>query len=1600
MFKSLLKVIPALSGNCKLSCVLNNYQKSDNSNDEFIATSRYGYIYPLSTDMHQKIFDISFLNSSWEYDVCKFYNSGYSDVFFKDTFSFDKNNLLKYNLDGNVVNDRNTNIEFGCKRISYIKTGKQLSFFAPFYCDNVNDLPDYFKIDITINTDKLYSIKKSIKVDLTENSKNYLNLYLKRYFSKIDDNVIYMMPDTKQAVYYGIDVLYGGFNKYKDNLISKIFTEETTINGYDACITNGFKRNNLIIRQIMPLAFMFSIDDILSEYELKQYRNSELVIKGQYYKNDTPLDFYILDDNYESLAVPVLKVNKNTGKLEYQYTNNNLLALNTDLCIRTDNAFEYRFSNKLNKSYNRWKLKYSSDEYPYITNTNYNFSKNQGLYNLYYEYPQNYHWSTLFCNVDDNEINLLLPFGDNYNNYYNNNNTQYLVNKYMLSLNNYINNWFDMTYSINIEDIVKNTEWGDVWGDNKIFYKGLLYDFNNMYKENIVTDKIDKFAILFYINDYSLLDNSNIENVVYSKHSVSKSSLNNISLNLYTDNGELSTSSSLYNLLVDDNTSYNMTIDTNDYFTYNSYGAGQYVELEDLGIDFYENNRYIDALEVKSNFKKHNINYNIDNIIITGYEYLPITYVNSVIYKNYNNDNIKCLLNTDNDNIYYCYNSTDEKIQLSKNPITDIDSNIQNEYIFLQKHELISVSDAEEILSNYDNITLDDFTNNYIYYPVYNIDADKTIQDVFVELDPHNKFYGNTTSYFHIDSDADVLYVDPYNIKDKLDKYYKITGNLYIKGINDTNIILGNLYSDSSIKLNTEYNNKNYKDEILELLDYNNTYFTYYDSEYKVNKYIKEINSIYIDKDEDSNITYNIELHDNIIANNIVFEDNYTIGASYITGYFYVNNIDLSENTITLSDYNSNTIKLKFDDEEQTKIYACYVGVMTYDNDIYIPNQNCIGTYMYKDSYIFTHPQNVIKKIYNITYSTISNSNNTITIENNDYKFEILSYDTDINYKDYNLTIHNEGIKEEDLNVSNIILSDNNTDTLYGRFMNMQHILLFTKYLKQYALDISDKEYEESNNINDYIFIKKTVLKDTDFGTKVRDAFIPISEVIGKENNIISCIENITNYLFKINYANNSVDIDISKVELYFKKNFIKINKQIYDNVISINTNNYKDLYIYRLLNVSDIIKDIKFEKNNAKTVSGTTRYTSSYSLTPLFDNVFYQKMEDTVIYKSYILNNITPVNYIDENRNVVYNLYRYAAKDKLYLVNVTDIPEFSNASTYILSPKADVPSFIYDTKSDIDAYTYISSKIPTYDRLVSITSEYINVVDNSSKYTDYKINTYTYNGVTYGFYLNSINIKNINNIFNISFLDYTDAKYFSKINGVSIINNHKYFTDMFKLIIPIIKYNMLNNLYSIPILNKQYKTSFPKKYKNAIKNIKNHIIYNKKNNNGKNTISLYRYYDNIIPNFIKCSTIYTEYLLKTTLLDKISFDTPIYREDSNIYNYKGIRVYSNNDTYETKKQLEYKYYNDSKFINLEPYFEIFIGNDLSYIDVIKYQENENIIKYFKNYINKYKNNKFSDTEILFLFNKYNIELSSVSEKLNDKHNNKIYSLTYKFNLK
>jgi hypothetical protein len=87
-------------------------------------------------------------------------------------------------------------------------------------------------------------------------------------------------------------------------------------------------------------------------------------------------------------------------------------------------------------------------------------------------------------------------------------------------------------------------------------------------------------------------------------------------------------------------------------------------------------------------------------------------------------------------------------------------------------------------------------------------------------------------------------------------------------------------------------------------------------------------------------------------------------------------------------------------------------------------------------------------------------------------------------------------------------------------------------------------------------------------------------------------------------------------------------------------------------------------------------------------------------------------------------------------------------------------------------------------------------------------------------------------------------------------------------------------------------------------------------------------------------------------------------------------------------------------FINLEEEFEIFISDRLGYDELLKYQSNNIIIQYFTNYINNYKTSYFTETEILFLFKKYNVLLLSYHNKLNYNFNEKLYSLTYKFKLK
>ena len=265
MFKPLLRTLPSLSGNFTIGCKLNEIQRI-NSN-EYYTYIRTADLMPLQNSLYSKGITISLLNGKYEYDVQKYFYI-YSNYFYKENYQYDQKNYKILDIDNrndSISDARNKDYEFGCKRISRSTSNYTFSFYAPIYIDDVDSLPEYFVINLKFNNHNIKTIKVYIGKD---NSINYLKKYLSLYLSKITSQVIFCLPDSLQATYFGIDVKRGGLTQYKDNVIGSIFSNQTTINNFDNIICKGFERNNLIMRQIIPLSFMFNLEDLFNEYEI------------------------------------------------------------------------------------------------------------------------------------------------------------------------------------------------------------------------------------------------------------------------------------------------------------------------------------------------------------------------------------------------------------------------------------------------------------------------------------------------------------------------------------------------------------------------------------------------------------------------------------------------------------------------------------------------------------------------------------------------------------------------------------------------------------------------------------------------------------------------------------------------------------------------------------------------------------------------------------------------------------------------------------------------------------------------------------------------------------------------------------------------------------------------------------------------------------------------------------------------------------------------------------------------------------------------------------------------------------------------------------
>ena len=71
MIKPLLRVLPSLSGNVKIVCDLDDYNKVSSNNFECFV--RKAKLSPLSSNLFNKFINISLLQSSYEWDLKTFF---------------------------------------------------------------------------------------------------------------------------------------------------------------------------------------------------------------------------------------------------------------------------------------------------------------------------------------------------------------------------------------------------------------------------------------------------------------------------------------------------------------------------------------------------------------------------------------------------------------------------------------------------------------------------------------------------------------------------------------------------------------------------------------------------------------------------------------------------------------------------------------------------------------------------------------------------------------------------------------------------------------------------------------------------------------------------------------------------------------------------------------------------------------------------------------------------------------------------------------------------------------------------------------------------------------------------------------------------------------------------------------------------------------------------------------------------------------------------------------------------------------------------------------------------------------------------------------
>ena len=1622
MFKSLLRTFPTLSGNFTLSCKLNHYLDTEDKDikDAYIVNAT---LEPLQNNIYSKNIDVTLTNGSYEFDVRKFYNA-YNNTFFEDNYVEDLK-LYPYYLNNNDSNDdRNKDYEYGCKRIPYALYKYQFSFYAPIYIDNVDDLPDYFQIVIKYSK----SFSKKINVYINKDYiGNYLKYYLTKYIGKIDNNVIFCQPYNNKAIYWGLNVdKEGGLVKYEYNDIAMLYEKQNSINNFDYILSQGFSYNKLIMRQIIPLSFMFNINDILTTSEKLALKYEAFTIYGAYYKNGVKCNFYDFDCNYDEAYIDYLEYDKNTGKYILN-ANKNVMDIDYP-GLRESKFYGYSLTNKLHKKYGRWILNQSNyphnfNNHDYIANLNWSYSNLQDECLRYGEYPTEFndiHPEGYILNND-----FKVPIDEDIDRYYN----EYIVKhykfyqvsnnftKYKILMRNYYSHWYniyvDFNNIYNRDDLWVDVDNSDNYSYKSLaYYNGILYDLKDKLDDSF---KVDKFAI--FVNPiFNQLTLNKLNGITKAKTLLSLNKLSNLSLlnnDLFYDKYVAGSPQDIdfvhpakYNNYVYINNDINIYKDNkgtyvnkNDYYTHNRYFRVNdlllYIKDKNKPFYKYKNELINNSVEF---FEKLPLNNNINM-----FEFDTETNLYKFIYFD------ELFAEKDSwlkDKLYIQIDNTGEKhkiVDLGSKFFFNWNEESSDKYVLYVKDKFISYSKLLNIIkkefSSYNN-----YPDDFIAYE-YDVNKDGEIDNLDKEEIKKIIAYSNDLSEIQkytllkdfdfnndsIMSDEDVIMITNaiYNIKMYLKNLPEYN---YFPYLVDNGTIMYDFIDKCIFQVKDQKNTK-----------YNDLY-----------KY--ETNFIYVDYNNLLTFlrkTKNTDGHYYSNIARIIENYNSTEKESYIKEYHarFLNKMHIKE-------YIKNIYKQK---DWFRKIYVKKRFLLRDDTKNY-------ENLEIKDKYISLY--GYLKSLNNYEKQIITNEELYKLQNDKEYFLSCISDTRDDNDK-FTITI--------------------NDTTVFLDLCFYQLFIRLTKDLYDFIIvdykseleKLSDNSYYKPDI--DYIHYLYLYRLDTCVDTYASTVYLDDKNSTQK---------------IKINELNNLYNLNLV--------NEYNIEEYLVPMFDSIYITDYDKLELYKMLTSNKITTfDYTVENGSGSHIETFYQYNNNYY-------PFVYELSDVV---PWLLRELYTIEQFRNNYNIasdskiicyllwlllshcVINLNEYIIYDDSLLFDMFDNIDTTNFKYndkyYSEDTYEDITKNIFnyifeiiyvDNKLQITAETFMYHIQKEYHELFyNIIIDYITNETNNYLYSVYNIlnvytsidneetfnnnlnlNTFKKNGLTYGYYLINIEFDNSN----ISFNFINDEKYDMIFNTIDnhILNNYT-INKYFKNIDPFLNVDMFNEASRF-IMNKtimyphKFFTNIRFRYNENTKNIDEiKKEYQKK-------IKLIRYLGHITPKFNKIVD-KLDNIWGITFRDEQIINSEeqkiIKNNNANIYNSGYLNVLVKKTIPENKdgkkiikpkknipntkliniKHHEYKHFNDNKVYNLVEEFSLY-NNTKILLDDIKTQENIEIIQeYFKKYLNdikiKYQIPNLDEKLILFLFNRYNVKC--ISHQVRQlgyiiKDSEKLYTLEYRFTLK